>query len=141
VSDFLAFRLNLLREKFPNATAYFESQGYIWPVIDSLLSPPPQFPDDLELKSTDEPLLAQPEVAEDIKLLNRMTAHPADGKALLVGLETGRSAYLQMPRVPPIPGVIGKITNDYVEFAITNGKTMNISFRAMELKYASITIE
>jgi hypothetical protein len=139
VSDFLAFKIKLLREKFPGPSKYFESHGYVWPVVDSQPSPPPHRPRGLEIKVSDEPLLSPTEIAEDVRLISRILTHPANGHALLDGIHTGDEVSLQIPGVPAIAGVLGAFTNQYVEFKMQNGKTLNISFRALELKYAAIT--
>jgi hypothetical protein len=141
VSDFLAFKIKLLREKFPGPAQYFEAQGYVWPAVDSQPPPPPHYPNDLEIKLNDEPLLSPAEIAEDVKLLERMSAHPADGKVLLRGLGLGSHVNLQMPGVRAISGVLGPMTDEYVEFTMENGQILNISFRALELKYAVITAQ
>jgi hypothetical protein len=139
VSDFLAFKIKLLREKFPGPAQYFEGQGYVWPAVDSQPPPPPHYPNDLEIKLSDEPLFSPSEIAEDIQLITRMSAHPADGRVLLGRLGPGARVNLQMPGVPAIPGVLGPMTEEYVEFTTESGKTLKISFRALELKYAAIT--
>jgi hypothetical protein len=65
--------------------------------------------------------------------------HPADGRVLIGRL--GERATLQKPSMPQVPGTIGAMTDDYVEFALENGKTLNMAFRSLELKYAVITAQ
>jgi hypothetical protein len=141
LADFLAFKVKLLRDRFPGAARHCERQGYAWPATDSRPPPPPHYPANLEIRTTDEPLLSPTEAGEDVRLIGRLTMHPADGRSLLGPLGRGSRARLEMPGMPPVPGSIGTVAQEYVEFVMATGKTLNISFRAIELKYAAITPE
>ena len=141
VNDFLAFKIQLLKEKFPEAAQYFESKGYKWPAKELVQDPPLHLTPDVDVTATDQPLLTKEEAAEDVMKIQKISSGAFDGKAHLNGAVTGSRAILLLPNMPPVPGAIGKIAADHFEFKRDGGRTLNISFRALELKHASIALE
>jgi hypothetical protein len=139
VNDFLAFKIHLLREKFPDAAKYFEDRGYAWPVTES--SPPPHQRPNLDIRPTDEPLLTAAEVDEDVAVVARLAAQPMTRFAVLGGLGPGSRAVLQFPRMPDVHGTIRAIGDDTFEFDADAGTVLNISFRAIELRHAAVSRE
>lgn len=141
VNDFLAFKIELLKEKFPEAAEYFESKGYKWPAKELVQEPPLHLAPDVEVTATDQPLLTKEEAAEDIQMIHKIASGTFDGRAHLKGMGSGARAILQLPNMPPVAGSIGKIATDHFEFKRSGGRTLNISFRALELQHASVLPE
>jgi hypothetical protein len=139
VNDFLAFKIQLLREKFPDAAKYFEDRGYVWPITES--SPPPHQRPNLDIRPTDEPLLTAAEIEEDVSIIGKLIAQPITRFAVLGGLGRGSRAVLQFPRMPDIHGAIGAIGDDAFQFDADAGNVLTISFRAIELRHAAVSRE
>jgi hypothetical protein len=139
INDFLAFKIRLLCEKFPDAAKYFEDRGYVWPVTES--SPPPHQRPNLDIRPTDEPLLSALEIDEDVAVAARLTTQPMNRFAAIGGLGQGSRAVLQFPRMLDIHGTIGAIGDDAFQFDADGGKVLSISFRAIELRHAAVSRE
>lgn len=138
VNNFLAFKIGLLRQKFPEAAAYFESRGYVWPVEERRAVRPRHLTPNVDIALSNEPLIPRDEVMNDVRKVTRVASGMYDVWALLNGANTGDLAVLELPNLPPVEGMIGKVTKDYAEFKQHGARTMNISFRALELQHAKL---
>jgi hypothetical protein len=133
LQEFLAFKIKALREHFPLAAAYFESNGYYWPLQKSRVNCPLHLlPEEAEIRLSDEPLISPQVAEEDVRSIQKIMNPKFDGRKLLKGLGPGQSMILQMPNVPPIVGKIGKILDDQFEFKVDNN-LLKISLKYIAL--------
>lgn len=138
LNDFLAFKFQLLQEKFPEAAAYFESQGYKWPVPERVQKPALHMTPDVEIEISDQPLMTQNQVEEDTTAVSSIMEGRVNPEMHLKGLQVGDPALLTLPRLPPLRGTIGAISEDHFEFNRESGKVLTISFSSLELNRATI---
>lgn len=139
LNDFLAFKLQLLREKFPDAAEYFQSQGYQWPIQENIQAPTVHMTPDVEIEISEQPLLSNNEVQEDMTVISSIVDGRINQSALLNGLQVGSEAMLCLPQLPPFRGTITSISDDHFEFTRTSGKTLTVLFSALELKHAIVS--
>jgi hypothetical protein len=136
--DFLAFKLKLLRERFPDAATYFDSQNYQSPVQSRRPAGAPgaSFPD-IDIRESEEPLIPAKDRQEDLALMSKIERDPNQA-ALVHGLGTGEAAVLRMGQMPPIPGRIGGFEDDHVEFVTESDRVFNVKWIALQLGHSVI---
>jgi hypothetical protein len=141
VSDFLAFKLQLLKEKFPDAAKYFACQGYEDPVRSSARPPPLHLTPQVDIQPTNEPLISVSDIQADLKLVSKLMNHPTNPHALTNGLRPRQPALLRIGHLPPISGALGDFGDGFVEFVTERGQTYKVKLMALELGHASIEVQ
>ena len=85
---------------------------------------PPQFTSQVAIDTSDEPLFTPEEIKKDIDVFQETSPKYLQRNRILNGLQNGDHTIMTVKNMPPLPGTIGKLFDEYFEFKMLNNKIL-----------------